>query len=137
MRSIKVPIVRRQLNIPTSKIRKTFLVHGANWYTQVSIDLRIAQVKYLAFEIAQHPRVDWVLCQVLRRSLSIRITNLQIVKVAEAASCPLLCVFEYGCILCLARCRQVANYGIIDGIAVGFALKSDIKRTRRVLLLLN
>lgn len=49
---------------------QTIFIQGTNWFGKISIELWVVQVNYIGLIIAYDPRENWILCQILKGSIS-------------------------------------------------------------------
>ena len=73
MRAIQVLLTLRTVVVPNDEILETLFVKSADWLREVAIHIHIFQVQYFRLKITEHPREDWVLREILKAPLGVRV----------------------------------------------------------------
>lgn len=75
--------------VPLDEGLKSIFVEGSNWSAQISVDLRVAEVKFLAFIVSDSPREDGILREVRVRPVAGLIKIHEILKIRNLSGLPL------------------------------------------------
>ena len=116
---------RFHILISLKKTLKSILIECSNRFTQISIDFRIIEIKILINIICNDPRIDRILWQIRKRSITSLIKIHKILKITNLSSLPL-----NSNILKLINFKTINRYSlrqnIIYLIPISLTLKSKV-----------
>lgn len=63
---------------------QSFFIQSSNGFLQIPIIIRIFNINLLIVKIDEQPRKNWILCQIIERSVSQFVEFTQVVKIGNA-----------------------------------------------------